>query len=127
MNDLLKAYHYFQECIIEEIIVDNENLDFSLIFNYIWNSNGTIRSNIDKLFLVRIDFKRFRFLNLVNNFTLDQLKHKNWSYDEISCIQLLEEPKMNEGELTFYRAKVLWENDLRLIDVIFCDLQITIV
>lgn len=127
MNDLLKLYNFFQECIIEEIIVDNENLNFSLIFNYIWNSNGTIRSNIEKLLLIRIDFKRFQSLNIINNFTHDQLKHKNWSYNEISCIQLIEEPKVYEGGLTFYRAKVLWENDLRLIDVIFSDLQITIV
>ena len=124
IENVLRQHKEFSECIIEEFVLRDYATTFEVVINYIWNVDGTIRSNVNEPVRVRLTFRSVQELRFINALTDQMLKNPeaiNWGLNEVSLIRLEKDPVESIETLT--QVAFLWEGDRR-IDVYFIELEV---
>jgi hypothetical protein len=140
MDDLVRSFNRFQECIIVEMRLLDYQTTLELIFDYIWAPDGTIRPNLDAEERVRLQFRLVQEIHITNALNDSQLREPemmNWGMNEVAWVEIKDDEaylkKYNNYSHGFHHAEILWEGDkvlrragekTRRIDVVFADLEI---
>ena len=72
LNNILSAYNFFQECIIEDIKFDHFGSQVKIDFQYIYDNDGIIEPEPKRI--VSISFKKVREFRMVNAWNKSQLE-----------------------------------------------------
>ncbi|HCR54605.1 MAG TPA: hypothetical protein DIW27_09325, partial [Cytophagales bacterium] len=89
----LSRYKFLQECILTSINFSNQLTDVELSFNYIYDKDGKLRSDLDRNQIVTIKLGLVQVFKIEGNLNYHQLSNPemiNWGLNEISIIKVLD-------------------------------------
>ena len=121
---LLHKYHSFQECILLSIKFDETLLNLTLTFNYVWDGQGHIRSNLDKEFPIAVTFHQVHDFHFRNHLTPGVLSHLNWSQQEIALVNYMGEQTSTVAAEAPHLFRVEWEDDSRGMEIVCLEVTV---
>ncbi len=126
----LSRYKFLQECILTSINFSNQLTDVELSFNYIYDKDGKLRSDLDRNQIVTIKLGLVQVFKIEGNLNYHQLSNPemiNWGLNEISIIKVLDNSTLLKEHISLsaklFHLEVLWETNRR-IDIIFNSMKI---
>lgn len=131
MNELLKRYQNFKECIVIDFQVTNFGLTTYARVNYIWDQDGHLRKDLDqreeivvlKFYLVQ-ELVFFADLGPQMILSPEQI---NWGINEIAMITLVDdsdlEKKYSSLGRPFFHFRFWWEDERR-IEIVAAEFEI---
>ena len=126
IRDFLRARFDFAECIIESITFSKFATDVTISLDFIWDSFGNIRSDLDQTkLLVFLEFHFVRSFSLLNDWTqamLDEPDSINWGLNEISRIRIKDENR-GQDAVECLEIEFRWEGKRR-IEIVFSELTV---
>lgn len=94
IEELLKKYNNFSECVIEQIRWLHYGTTVEVVMNYIWTDEGQIRSDLDRADLVTLRFslvQKMHIDNALNDSMVSEPEMINWGKNEVSMVRLFSE------------------------------------
>lgn len=129
MQALLEAYRGFSECVVKSITWRDYGTTVEIALDYIWNPDGTVRSDDEDRLLVKLRFRlvqEFSMKNALRPAVIENPSLINWSFNEIALMVVQADERSSlyaAGPATFYHAALLWETG-SWIDVVFSELDV---
>lgn len=131
METLLQQYNQFRECILLDVEWLLEGFRIQCTFDYIWGKPGVVRDNLDEELRVAVTFEAVRDFRIRNDWSRAMMadpERMDWGVSEIALIEVKDDsdflrPFESEDGRGRHLA-VLWEGDLRRIDVVCSQLEI---
>jgi hypothetical protein len=126
IEKFLIEHRGFAECIIEEFLLTDYGTTFEVAINYIWDTTGELRSNIDEPQTIVLRFRLVQELRINNALTEQMLRHPqdiNWGLNEIAGIKIVSNAVEAGSEHSFIHLAFVWEGDRR-IEVIFSEFEV---
>jgi hypothetical protein len=129
LDEMLRDYKYFQECVILEFRIKHYQTTVELLFDYIWTQDGEYQPivNATKLAVIFRVVQEIHVHNDLNDTQVLNPEAMNWGMNEISWIRIRDDEKFlkpyKELPITFHHAAISWENGRR-IDIVFSELEI---
>ena len=130
VENFLAKWHWFDECVIDALEFLNYATIVRVRFNYIYNTEGKIRDNLDQSFYVILLFQlvqSFRLSNSLNE-TMKEAPHLlNWGFNEVTTVEVIKESKevdeYTSSRFPYTHVALPW-NDGRRIEIIFSGLEV---
>lgn len=121
----IAKHNGFSECIIERLVLSHYGTTFEVVMNYIWDANGSVRSDLDESRQIIIRFLLVQELRINNALTRELLvasENINWGLNEVALVTLVKERDQLGSDPSFMHLAFLWEGNRR-IDVVFSQLE----
>lgn len=121
---IIHAYKDFSECLLEALEWSNFGTTIQLQFDYIWRSDGSVRSDSSDRVIVSLSMTDVRVLEVHNPQPLS-LSSLNWSAAEVSWVMVSSEAENVESShsVPLHRLSVRRE-DGPWIDIVFAELEV---
>ena len=130
MENILKQFHNFEECILLEVSWHNYGTTINLVFNYIWDTDRKIRPDLEQVHRVTVSFglvQEFHFTGALNASVCKEPERINWGLNEIAMVRLEEQEDYLHSykalPVRFHHLAVLWDTGRR-IDIVFSTIEI---
>lgn len=121
IKDCFSRYNDFQECIIEDLLLEDYFTTIKITINNIWNSDGQIRNNLNtEKDILQLRFKGLNSFEIFNDLyesILTQIDEINWGFNEVALA------KVELEENNYIRVVFLWESN-RAIKITFKELEL---
>lgn len=133
ISNTLEKLNYLSECIIQDIRWLNFGLAIEFDFNYVWDSQGKIRDNLEESLIVSVRFvfvQEFNFRGGLNDSILLNPDYVNWGLNEIAAVKLVDDKARlatySLYPVPFHLAVITWEGigDKRQIDIVFSEFEV---
>ncbi len=129
IRELLRSYHNFSECIIEDMRWRDYATTLDVMFNYIWDGQEGISLDPKQPELVVVRFKlvqEFRLNNALNSYMCAHPEELNWGLNEVAMVKISDDDAPQSYPflpISFNHVILLWEGE-RKIDILFSEMEI---
>ena len=132
IQELLDKYQTLGECVILNINWLHYGTTIELVFDYVWDDDGKIRTDLEQEDRITLRFRlvqEFHLKNALNSSMVLEPQEMNWGINEIARIKLVENENMLRPYASlpkeFHHIAILWERgDQRRIDIVFSEFDI---
>ena len=127
MQARLDDYGKFSDCIVAGIEWSDHCSTVTVVMDYIWASDGAVRSPNSAQTFVELRFelvREFRCDNAFSPMVFQDPSLLGWSHNEVSSVWLLDERREITPGINLYRARFNWEMQT-WIEIVFTKLSIT--
>lgn len=131
IQEFLKSHKSFSECVIETMGFEHFGTTLAIRMDYIYDSNGSIRRNLDEPNIVSFAFKIVQEVHIYNR--LNQIQSSNpellnWGFNEVSRVILVEDSKLLENyrdlPVPFSHVSFQWEGKKSHIEIVFSEFEV---
>jgi len=129
--DYLSQHRAFEECILEDIRCRHYATVVDLVFDYVWSSDGSLRSEFeqpDRRVLTFHNVQEFRLFNALTEHMVLHPEELNWGMNEVALVRVVSEStvigKYEQLPIPIHHVRCQWEGDRR-IDIIFGSLEVS--
>lgn len=131
IQDFLKLHKNFSECVIETIGFEHFGTTLAIRMDYIYDSNGNIRRNLDEPNIITFAFKVVQEVHIYNGLNEIQSSNPellNWGFNEVSRVILVEDSKLLENyrglSMPFFHVSFQWEGKKSHIEIVFSEFEV---
>lgn len=130
ISRVLEEYNNLSECILLECNLKNYGMTVELVFNYIWEDNGTVRSNLKSQEILVLTFhivQELHIRNVLSDIVCINQEEINWGINEIALVKIENDQNFlcpyQSLSIPFNHIVIFWEDERR-IDIVFSALEI---
>ena len=128
--DYIARNRGFEECILEDVRWRHYGTVVDLVFDYVWVSDGTVRSDFEPSNLKVLTFHNVQEFHLFNGQSEHMALHPeelNWGASEVAAVRIVDEPGILRSyahlPIPIHHVRCAWEGDRR-IDIVFSTLEV---
>lgn len=130
IHDYLFQRNNYGECIIYSLEVMDFGTTIRIQLNYIWDSKGKVRTNLDEPLLVTMFFRLTQLLLIDNAMNQTQVLHTdelNWGFNEIALMNVVQNSNLTVNlshlPIPYTHVALMWESNRR-IDIVFSEFEV---